>query len=300
MKIAYLGNFRPTHSTETHVAASFEELGHDVIRIQEDKYNSDEILDMSRNADFFLWTKTWGVIGDAMKMLKSLKIPTVSYHLDLYVGLERQKDIDNSPFWKTDYVFTPDGGHDKFFKDRGINHHFMKAGVYGKECFIGDKRKEFEYDVIFVGSKSYHREWTHRQNLIHFLEKTFGDSFRLFPNDDFKCVRGKDLNDLYASAKVVVGDSLYSPYYWSDRIYETTGRGGFIIHPIIAGLSDEFEYGEDIVGYRHTNFDRLERVINHYLKHEKERESIRMNGHEKTKNNYTYVHRCKQILETIK
>jgi hypothetical protein len=223
----------------------------------------------------------------------------VSYHLDIYVGLERQKDIDTSPFWKTDFVFTPDGGHDRFFNKKGINHHYINAGVYGNECYIGNNRKEFEYDVVFVGSKSYHREWKHRQNLIHFLEKTYGKSFRLFPNDDFKCVRGNDLNDLYASAKIVIGDSLYSPNYWSDRIYETTGRGGFIIHPDIEGLSDEFEYGEEVVAYRHNDLDGLKFKIDHYLKHEKEREKIRKNGHEKTKNNYTYKDRCRDILKVV-
>ena len=58
-------------------------------------------------------------------------------------------------------------------------------------------------------------------------------------------IRGKELNDLYATAKVVVGDTLCKgfnyPYYFSDRLFETTGRGGFLIHPYIKGLEDYFE-----------------------------------------------------------
>lgn len=43
----------------------------------------------------------------------------------------------------------------------------------------------------------------------------------------------------------MIGDSCFagSPkgaYYWSDRIPETLGRGGFLIHPYVDGLGRQF------------------------------------------------------------
>jgi hypothetical protein len=37
MKIGYIGNFEPEWSTENDVRKAFEHLGHEVVKLQEDK-----------------------------------------------------------------------------------------------------------------------------------------------------------------------------------------------------------------------------------------------------------------------
>jgi hypothetical protein len=291
MKIAYIGNFSVDFSTESHIAKSFESLGHEVIRIPESKATIAGVA--SVDCDFVLYTKTRNILGD----WSLIKVPTVAWCLDLYIGLQREVELDHHPFWKCDIVITPDGGHQKEFEKHGINHFYVPAGVYDKECYIGDVKESMQKDVIFVGSMHYHPEWPYRRELIKWLMTTYGDRFRLWGTNE--TVRGKDLNNLYASAKVVVGDSLYSPRYWSDRIYETMGRGGFLIHPKIIGLEEEFEYGKHFVSYNYKDFDGLRRKIDYYLAHPEEREEIRMAGHEFVKNNCTYVDRCKQVLKIV-
>jgi hypothetical protein len=323
MKLAYVGNFDVSFSTENHVAQGFLNNGWIVNRIQENTHTAEQIYAIAKNCDLLLYTRTWGVSGmmKVLEKLKEIRIPTASYHLDLYVGLKREdlyqrlpdgiKQLADDPFWRTEYVFTVDGDQEseKFFEKNGINHFYLQAGVHGQECYIHPTYDgTFDFDVTFVGSYGYHPEWTNRQELVDnlrgFCEK-YGYKFGKFGNPQ-ETIRGDDLNRLYARSRVVVGDSLCPMhngrrhgFYWSDRIYETTGRGGFIIHPEIEGLQYHFDYGKDIETYKFGDFDGLYETIAHYIHDSNAREKIRVNGHQKTKRMHTYDQRVKAITNTI-
>lgn len=308
MRIAYIGNFEPSHSTENHVATTLEAMGHIVTRIQENHLWAGQVWHRCKEAeaDMLLWTRTWQryVDQDDLSDLKRIGVPTVSLHLDLYVGISREPTLATDPFWRTEYVFTPDGDpHSaEIFKKYDINHHYLPAGVFYPECVPGDPKPEFAADVIFIGSYDYHPEWPYRKQLIDWLKETYGDRFKHYGNPGPN-VRGQDLNDALASAKVVIGDSLCKDfshtYYWSDRVYETTGRGGFIIHPDIKGLEEEFVYGKEIETYKFGDFDGLKEKIDYYLTHDKEREAIREAGHIRTSTTHTYEQRLNAVLEVV-
>lgn len=315
MRIAFVGNFSQRHCTEVHLALTLEDLGHEVIRLQEDGYTSYELHDRLDQMyfDLFLFVRTWGntVTLQHLENLRRRGITSASYHLDLYVGLSREAGIDSDPFWSTDYVFTPDGSDQakEVFQRKGINHYYIKPGVFKDECIIYNKTEDL--DVVFVGGGSAtgephqygHSEWPYRGQLIKFLQDTYGDRFHKFGWPE-RTVRNEELNQLYANAKVVVGDSLClnftKPYYWSDRVYETLGRGGFMIHPKITGMDEEFKDAVHLRYYDYNNFKQLKYLIDHYLKNDKEREKIRKKGHEFVKNKATYHERLKLALDIIK
>ncbi len=310
MRIVFVGNFRVPFTTENDLAWSYEKLGHKVVRMQEDYVTTGDILMEASRSDMlhYVHTHGWETKGaismqEVLRKLERRGIPTVSTHLDTWYGLRRAGDVANHPFWQTQYVFTADGGADEWIKSLGINHHYLKAGVVERDCFIGDKQPHFEHDVIFVGSKQYHPEWPYRPQLINWLERTYGSRFAHYGGDGRGVVRGKQLNDLYASAKVVVGDTLCLNFdrqeYWSDRIYETTGRGGFIIHPFIEGLQNDFDFDKEIIVYQYGNFDELKTKIDYYVQNDAQREAIRMAGHERTKRDHTYTNRVQQVIETV-
>lgn len=310
MRIVFVGNFRVPFTTENDLAWSYEKLGHKVIRMQEDYVTTQEVLQQASNADMLHYVHTHGwetrgfmTMDEVLKKLERRGIPTVSTHLDTWYGLRRASDVANHPFWKTQYVFTADGGADEWIKSLGIPHYYLKAGVVERDCELGDYDEKFAFDVIFVGSKQYHPEWPYRPQLINWLEKTYGSRFAHFGGDGRGVVRGKQLNDLYASAKVVVGDTLCLNFdrqeYWSDRIYETTGRGGFMIHPFIEGLQNDFEFDKEIIVYQYGNFDELKAKIDYYLADDKKRKAIQLAGHERTKRDHTYTNRMQQVIETV-
>lgn len=146
LKVAYLGNYGE-HNTESHVARALEYNGHEVIRVQENTPTSfDSITQKCGDVDFVLWTRTgwdWNHVfgskdGDAIaharqyRMLDWLRrrhIPSVAFHLDRWVDLDREYQIAAEPFFSCDLVITADGGNDDRFKALGINHYWMPPGV---------------------------------------------------------------------------------------------------------------------------------------------------------------------------
>ncbi len=308
--IVFLGNFRVDYTSESHHAKSLEELGHNVIRMQESEARSEDILAACVSSDLFIWIHThgWETQGKIsmeklLQTLKTLSIPSMTYHLDLWFGLQRQKDLESFPVYKMiDHFFTVDSQMANWFNEKTeVKGHYLPAGVFGPECTIRDVTKK--HDVLFVGSKKYHSEWPYRPKLIDWLDKTYGNRFEHYGNGGVRSIRGLDLNKLYWSTKVVVGDTLCIdfnyPDYWSDRIYETLGRGGFLIHPYVPGLEKEFTDREHVVFYEYNNFEQLQQLIDYYIENDDEREKIRLAGHSLVKSNYTYKHRWQKILEDL-
>jgi SAM-dependent methyltransferase len=77
------------------------------------------------------------------------------------------------------------------------------------------------------------------------------------------------------------------------------GRGGFMIHPHIKGMEEEFTHGENVIFYKYGDFDQLREYIDYYLEHHEEREKIRKAGHEFVKKNATYTNRLQEALDII-
>lgn len=316
LHVAYIGNYRHPWCTEVHLAREMEGLGHRVTRLQEpvaSKGASRFVRDVERRAlrerpDLVLFTRTWGLPREATAMWRRLEaagITTASYHLDLYVGLRRQAGIGSDPFWTTQHVFTPDGDPKSaaVFAGHGITHHWSPPAVVSDECSPGRRRKEYDYDVVFVGSRGYHAEWPWRVQLLDWLEERYGDRFRRFGGDcPGGATRGQDLNDLYATARVVVGDSLALPAhvgYWSDRYYETVGRGGFLIAPAVLGIEEHFTDGEHLRFYRHGDLDGLGTLIDEALDDPEGCRLIAKRGQEHVSENHTYRHRLAAAMATM-
>lgn len=307
MKIAFLGNFLVDYTSETHHAKSLGSLGHEIICLQETSTTPDEIRLASSQADLFVWVHThgWHVpqIEEALAVAVNRNIPVITYHLDLWKGLEREKDMATDPYWRvlTDFFTCDKLMADYLTEQTTVKGHYLPPGVFGPECYLADPTSRF--DVAFVGSYHYHPEWPYRAKLINWLRDTYGDRFRHYGEGGLMTVRGADLNQVYANAKVVVGDTLclnYNyPHYWSDRLFETAGRGGFQIFPRIVGISDYLTENKEVVLYDYDDFPQLKSKIDYYLMRDQEREAIRLAGHERTKAEHTYAHRWQQILETL-
>lgn len=308
--IVFLGNFRVDYCTEVHHVKTLESLGHNVTKLQETEARSEDILDLALKADLFVWVHThgWKTPGtldmvDVLDKLNSSGVLTMTYHLDLWFGLQRVSDLTRDPVYKhIGHFFTVDAKMaDWFNNETNVKGHYLPAGVFADEATY--TQKDLVNDVIFVGSKQYHKEWLYRPKLIRWLQQTYRSQFKHFGKDGLGIKRGQELNDLYASTKVVVGDTLCPkftyPSYWSDRIYETLGRGGFLIHPYIEGLEKEFTDKEHVVFYQYGNFKQLQSLIDYYIDNDEEREAIRKAGHELVKSNYTYKNRWQTIFKEL-
>lgn len=307
--IGYIGNFIPPFSTENDRKWSFEKLGYTVLPLQENKITAEELRRLASGNKFHILfytdTHDWNIphLVDVFLELRKVGIPTVSVHLDRWAWLDRQKDIGVEATWFTEYQFMADGSPEavKLYEKHRLNWYYLPAGVVERDCYMAaPDPARFPYEIVFVGSKGYHKEYPFRPKLIEFLQKTYGERFGHYGNDGIELVRGDDLNVLMASAKIVVGDSCFGgrPEYVSDRYYETRGRGGFLIHPVFPGIESHGVY--PYVGK--TDEEKLEDLkysINYYLVNEDERERLRDEGFEWVKEHETYTNRAQQMLDII-
>lgn len=305
MKVAQLGNFGPAHSTENELRRALEFLGHDVTLYQENDPGAFvRLAGRVAEYDWALWTRTgWQppVPDDEQyRMLLAAEragVPTIGYHLDRWFGLGREHIVHEAPFFRASVVITADGGHGAEFAAAGVRHVWMPPAVSHLECQRGTSQPYFASDVAFVGSwqPGYHPEWQHRPQLVQFLQETYGPRVKFWPKRGQHAVRGDALRDLYASTKVVVGDSCLvgnAKRYWSDRVPETTGRGGFLLHPYVEGLQD---HHESVVQWDAGDWDTLRMLIDHYLEWDEDRQLLSDRQMQETKRLHTYAVRMTAV-----
>lgn len=313
----YIGNFVPPHSTENHVARALENVGAMVGRLQESDpwcfANAANSIRDGARPDMVLWTRTgwdWGADHDQvlrdqrwlLRLCREARIPTVGYHLDIWWGLKREPQVFSEPFFEVSRLFTADGGHNECWKTAGINHTWYPPGISEAEAQVGTVRGEFRSRLAFVGSHDggYHPEHAHRHELVRWLRTNFRRDCAFYPQPGQPAVRGKDLQDLYASVDVVVGDSCFAgaglPNYWSDRVPETLGRGGYLIHPDVPGLTEAFPM---LPTWRAFDWDALGAAIERGLDEKVENADVRLNGRLFTIANHTYEERMKALLADV-
>lgn len=315
MHITLLGNIELSYSSETYYVKTLREMGHQVVALHESKVTGQEVLDQVMQSDLFVWIHghnetTPGLpMKDVLQELKDRGIPTMTWHHDLFVGLGRSnKILEEDVYTNIDHFFSTDKlMTDWINRDTKVKGYYLPSAVYEKETQMLSKSNDYEpyKEVVFIGNKGYHPEWPYRPQLIDWLTEEYGNRFGWYSGeeDSLGLKRGLDMNQLFADSKVVVGDSLCLnfdyPYYWSDRVWETLGRGGFLIMPYIKGLDDYLEDGKHLVFYEYGDFKQLKYLIDYYLENDTERECIRKAGHEYVKKSHTYKNRWEYILDEI-
>lgn len=312
MNIVMCGNFAIPFSTENHHAKSLESLGHKVTRLQEGITTREDLLKQALESDLLVHIHTHKVVMPGKmtwdyisRELKKAKIPFITYHLDLWFGIDREKDLQDDYYHALHHFFTVDKKMAEWLnKNTRVKGHYLPPGVWDRECVMLPSRR-VGYDIVFTGSRRYHKEYPYRMHLVDFLTYEYRNKFLHIGNDgEIGQQRGMKLNQIYADAKIAVGDTLNIgfkyPYYFSDRLTEQAGRGAFQIFPNIKGVEDMYEDGKEIVLYEHGNLDDLKEKIDYYLAHPQEREAIRKAGFLRTQRDHTYISRWKTILETIK
>jgi len=224
-----------------------------------------------------------------------IKIPKVLWIFDLLWETPREYlcQVFARDF---DLILTTDGGHQKEWQNIGANHRVLRQGIYDEYAFIGKKHPQYECDVCFIGNNIVW--YPPRQKLIAKLQRKFKNRFKRWGEEN--SIFGRKLNDVIASSKIIVGDTVYSPYYWSNRIYEVLGRGGFLIHPYVPGIEEEYIPYKHFIPYEAGNFEMLKDLINFYLKKNSIRDKIRKSAFEWTKKYHLYSHRCQRLIKLLK
>lgn len=321
MTLLYIGNYSQLDGPLGYcpnawwIEETFRQLGWEVDGVDEASYEGKDILQMlvGKKYDLVLCeegrlkddhhsddegnTEIKGYFQPIVDYCKEHNIPIVSWLTNVFFGvMQRHVQVYTNPIFKSDIVFSTDGGHQKEFEEAGVNHKLLRQGIYKPESYISKEKFPTSAELVFIGSV-YEHIWPYRKKLIDFLKDTYGSRFEHLGQKGE--IRHEPLNNLMATVKIVVGDSVYSPYYWSNRVYEVIGRGGFLIHPRVPGLDKEFTPYKHFIPYDLGNFEQLREIIDYYLEHDEEREKIRMAGFEYCRKHHTYQNRVKEMIKEI-
>lgn len=325
-RVTYIGNFERDWNTELHLARDLRAIGCDVELVDERdvatalKTIGPIEMELPREGtQLVLYTKTHGLPHHARSLwtrLEQLGIKTASFHLDLYVGLKRESEIGVDPFWRTGTVFTADGdpASQLVFAAAGVNHRWCPPAVVSDETRRFIPQDGFwpyvgvndETQVVFVGSsRSYHAEWPFRLNMLRELKRRYGKRFQVLGPPD-EVIRGFALNQLYQrpseNGLIVVGDSLCLPghsRYFSDRYFETVGRGGFLVAPRVPGIEDFLDDGNHFIGYEPGDLSSLFERVDEYLEEPATQRIIAETGARHVARTQTYQQRAQLILEAV-
>lgn len=288
MRALYIGKFFRSWATERYVEYALKQHGVEVIRRHYTSALTFESLKrkvLDCQPDFVLFSKASHVCYlEFLPWCRENNVLTVCWLWDLYWGYRLTRPIQ----FKCELLFTTDGGHDKSWLEYGANHRVLRQGIHSPEhVMMGGPPTD---QLAFIGSPSSYRA---RRQLTEWLKFRFGPRVTWYNG-----TRGLDLNAALGKTKIVIGDSFHVKGYWSNRIYEVLGRGGFLLHPRTEGLDEEFTDGVHYIAYERNNFKDLKAKIDYYLANEEERELIRRAGFEHC-GKYTYETRVAELLKQI-
>ena len=293
MKLFYIGKFELPHRTENYVTYALQKRDVTVRQYQCGTEQSptdliQSIKEFDPEVVLFSKAEPKGCLA-ILDYCRSKKITTVCWQWDLYWGHRRKMPAQ----FRADLLLTTDGGHPNEFRNYGCNHYVLRQGIHKPEWTRRTRSPQDQiFPLAFVGGALGH---ANRRRLLAWLTATYGSKLRHHTS-----TRGLDLNNSLAKTKIVVGDTHPSPYYWSNRIYEIIGRGGFLLHPETEGLDQDFTAGEHYIPFRHKRgYSELQRAIEYWLNHDEEREQIRKAGWEHCGKYHTYGKRVDVLLDVI-
>lgn len=293
MKIMYFGKFQTSYSTEKYVTKSLKQIGHDVLTVPIFKYSKYEVLIQmieQNKPDVLLFTKTeLPCFYYLIRWAKSEGIKTVTWNWDVYRTLRNTIPVH---FCVSDHYIHTDGSNQAYWKHRCDGKvHVLRQGIFLPEAIMIDNPDERKIPLAFYGSIDSYQK---RFELIIKLSQVF----ELHVKNQ---VRNHRLNMEFSNTKLILGDSYPLPNYWSNRVYETLGRGGLLLHPKTEGLDKEFIPGEHFIEYERNNLPELIELIKYWLdpKRKEERDRIRKAGYEYCVQNHTYNHRVSELIKII-
>lgn len=177
------------------------------------------------------------------------------------------------------------------------------------------KNVEYQYDVSFMGGANPFRKWfvkelSKRGIKVHCFGAGWENGRVSYDEMEEIFVSSKinlnisnstqyDIRYLLANPRNILNTlrSAKNKSQTKARIFEIPVQGGFELTEYVPSLEDYFNIGKEIVCYK--DIDEAELLINYYLKHDEERENVKLTGVEKARKEHTFKNRIADFMKEI-
>ncbi len=306
MRILSIGNFTTgwdgSICDEEHIAASLEQLGHEVFRLQRELMASDGLAaanDPVGEFDFILIAQWNGYAELLMTTLGANHFCPI-----VYWAFDYQADGQE---WHERLVKRCDVYLSKPLSDAPKHNRWRWFSQDFGPNFLDRHPEEVEkdIDILFTGSAV---PWGDRNELVASINAnaprpltvhsvTAGQWKDLGIEQSNGPIMDHGLPELYARAKIVLSiDHTHTAGYWSDRNFQAMLTGAFVLFQHTPMSESVFGSG---VAYFYDKNDCLEK-IRHYLDNPAERNQIAQVGYQLAHARGKAVHRAHELLILVK
>jgi len=299
MKILYFANLSKNRliKREEEIITSLESMGHKVLAIDETKFDVKNLIIEANKSDLFFFHHG-GVITDSYMnlqlslnrlelILRNITCKKIFWFTDKAIGMSNEYLEHITPL--VDYGFLND---DTWVRRHKYTNLYPMHLAWGETLPVpGRFKKEFANDIVFVGNV-----YGARKQFVMSMKEEFGERFKVY-NDKY----GQDFADMCESVKIMVSPkSPFDDFYWSDRVYRTMISKGFLIHPRLEGLKEEFRQKPCLETY--NSWEELVDKIKFWLRPEnnRKRKDISQAGKNFVEQRFAYTNRLREILDLVK
>ncbi len=287
---------------EGAVQHAFNALSHNVVAVQE--HDDGKILHEASKpnwCDFLLMNK-WS----NHQLLSKIKIAKVCYFWDLVdwprdASLARRCEERKQWMARTvplvDLMFCTDG--DWVAQDTSGKLHYLPQGADGRitgrgQQFFATSHPAHQQgpNILFTGIAG--SGGVERASFVKEMRDRWGNNFQCIERGTYR----EHLQELIARTKIVVApDSPVTHRYASNRIYNTLGFGGFLLHPYSDIIAEQYKDGQEIRFYNCR--EHLHVLIRDYLQLDGARALIQEAGLKATVERHLYQHRVAEMVRII-
>lgn len=303
MKIAYLAKHDSgDNDDEGAIAHALRVLGHEVECIHEMRKHRPHDFDCRKvKADFLLFHKC-----PTPSTIAEFDMPRCFWYFDMVRSIVDDPTLHARSLtriqWMKDVIplvvagFCTDGD---WVQSQGEPLVHLMQGTDERTASLLPHVSEGP-PILFTGMVNHGQR---RAEHVAQLRERFGDLFGVLGDAGPRHrIHGSALAKKFAACKVVVApDGPNTDLYWSNRVYLTTGLGGFLIHPYCGALVFQYlKNGTTDVVPLYVDRAECTKLIANALSNERLREAQRREMHEWTMMHHTYRHRCEELVRVMK
>jgi spore maturation protein CgeB len=263
---------------------------YDILKAQIEHYNPDILLNLAMD-------------GISSSFLKEMKP-----YVRLLMGQHAAPLPEGEDFSCYDLVVSSLPNLVKHFRRMGIpaERHLL---AFEPQVLQKLRDGEPKTPITFVGSMTLHHDGRVRllESLCRYLDiKIYGKGVDYLPKDSLIRQRyqgeawGVDMYQILFNSKITVNHhiGMAKSYANNTRLFEATGVGTLLVTDWKKNLREMFEPGKEVVAYHSP--EECADMIEYYLQHDEERETIARAGQRRTLRDHTYSNRMQELVDIIR